>query len=164
MSRDLINAIRRNHALEHAAIAVLLKRPEMDGINLVGRATFDGFYIYGNIPTETVAEVAKEGLVRLQKGERQLAVSPFCGTNMAVASTMAGVAALIAVGKENRLRRLPTVITAITMAMIAAQPLGRMVQQHLTTSVAGIEHLHVERISHRGWGGLTRHKIKTIMK
>ena len=164
MSRDLTTAIRRNHALEHAAISILSKHPELDGKIMAGRATSDGFYIYGDIPTEAISEATREGLDRLQKGQSELAISPFCGTNIAVAGTLAGVAALIAVGKKNRLWRLPSVIVATTVAILAAQPIGRMAQRYLTTSVADIEHLHINRITRIGWGRLTLHKVRTIMK
>jgi fructose-1,6-bisphosphatase/sedoheptulose 1,7-bisphosphatase-like protein len=158
-----IAAIRQNHALEHATIAILARHPELEGIRIAGRASLNGFYIYGDIPTKTITETVGEALERLKKGESELAISPFCGTNLAVAGALAGIAALIALGKKNRMERLPRVIMASTLAIVAARPIGVMVQKHLTTSVENVEHLHINHITHMGWGKLTWHKVETII-
>jgi len=76
MSNDFITALRQNHALEHAAIAVLIGKLGLHQ-RVLGRATTTGFYIYGSVPTEAIQEAATEGLARLQRGESELAVSPF---------------------------------------------------------------------------------------
>ena len=83
MLKSLVNSVRRNHALEHATISILLSR--QGPMRIVGRAVADGFYIYGDISTDRLREFADEALLRLQKGEAHLAVSPLCGTNIAVA-------------------------------------------------------------------------------
>ena len=144
MLKRVINAVRRNHALEHATISILLSRhgPHM---RILGRAAPDGFYIYGDIPTERLREFAQEGLTRLQRGESHLAVSPLCGTNLAVAGVLAGVASLFAMGGH---------------AVIAAQPLGRLVQKHLTTSpeLDGVRIVSVDTMGKR----FSRlHKVRT---
>ena len=150
MLKRVINAIRRNHALEHATISILLSRhgPHM---RVIGRAAPDGFYIYGDIPTERLREFAHEGLARLQRGESHLAVSPLCGTNLAVAGVLAGLASLFAMGSRNRLQGIPGAIMAAMLAVIAAQPLGRLVQKHVTTSpeLDGIRIISVERMGRR---------------
>ena len=61
MIKRVVNAVRRNHALEHATISILLSR-HGPNIRVLGRAAPDGFYIYGDIPTETLRELAHEGL------------------------------------------------------------------------------------------------------
>src|SRR3972149_699509 len=106
MLKRVVNAVRRNHALEHATISILLSR-HGPNIRVLGRAAPDGFYIYGGIPTETLRELAHEGLVRLQRGESHLAVSPLCGTNLAVAGVLAGFASLFAMGGRSRLDGVP---------------------------------------------------------
>lgn len=150
MLKRVINAIRRNHALEHATISILLSRhgPHM---RVIGRAAPDGFYIYGDIPTDRLKEFAHEGLARLQRGESHLAVSPLCGTNLAVAGVLAGLASLFAMGSRNRLQGIPGAIMAAMLAVIAAQPLGRLVQKHVTTSpeLDGIRIISVERMGRR---------------
>src|SRR5207247_8658926 len=102
MLKRVINAVRRNHALEHATISILLNRH--GPMRLVGRAVPDGFYIYGDIPTDRLRELADEALTRLQRGEADLAVSPLCGTTIAVAGVLARLGSYLAVGWRARRR------------------------------------------------------------
>jgi len=162
MLKRLINAIRRNHALEHATISILLNRLGHH-TRVIGRAAPDGFYIYADVPTEKIRESAREGLARLQRGESHLAVSPLCGTNIAVAGILAGAASFLALGSSSRLERLPNVLTAAMVAVLAAQPLGRLAQKHLTTSpdLNGVEIISVQPM---GQGLLNLHKVKTVVR
>jgi hypothetical protein len=155
----LIGSVRRNHALEHATVSILMGRLGPD-TRLVGRATHSGFYIYGDVPTDKVEESAQEGLARLQHGEARLAVSPLCGTNLAVAGVMAGLASLLSTGNRGRWERLPTALLSCMLAVLAAQPLGRWLQKHITTSpdLADVEIVGVHR---GGYGRSYHHKIDT---
>jgi len=128
----LIGTVRRNHALEHATISVLTSR--FGDMRLVGRATNTGFYLYGNLNEDVVRESTIEALARLRRREEHLAVSPLCGTNLAVAGVLAGLASLVALGNRSRLERIPNVLLASMLAMLVAQPAGRLVQKHFTTS------------------------------
>jgi hypothetical protein len=132
MLGELIKTVRRNHALEHATISVLATKMGRD-VALVGRSTQSGFYLYGDLPADRVQESAIEALARLRRGESHLAVSPMCGTNLAVAGILAGGAALLALGNGNRLERVPNVLLASMLAVLAAQPLGRLAQERFTT-------------------------------
>jgi hypothetical protein len=67
MLKRVINSVRRNHALEHATISILLSRH--GPMRIVGRAVSDGFYIYGDVPTERLRKLADEALLRLQRGK-----------------------------------------------------------------------------------------------
>lgn len=159
MLKRLINSVRRNHALEHATIAVLLKKHGV--VRVVGRAAPDGFYIYSNVPTERLEEFAHEALERLQGGESHLAVSPLCGTNLAVAGVLAGIGSYVAMGaRSGRLGGLPGAIIASIAAVIASQPVGRWVQKNYTTlpDLSGIRIVSV-----RGLGGKFGkiHKVQT---
>ena len=129
----IVESVRRNHALEHATVSVLLSRLGPN-VRLVGRAVSDGFYIYGNVRQDQLESAADEALERMQRGESHLAVSPLCGTNLAMGGTLAGLAALITVGSGDRWERMPNVLTATMLAVLAAQPLGRLAQKYLTTS------------------------------
>ncbi len=156
--KSVINAVRRNHALEHATISILLSRHGQQRV--VGRAVPDGFYIYGNIPTERLESLSAEALERMQRGEAQLAVSPLCGTNLVVAGVLAGLGSYAALGSGNRgLGGVPAAIVAATLAVLAAQPLGRLVQKHYTTSpdLGGVSIVSVKAM------GKSRrvHKIRT---
>jgi len=159
MDGNLITALRQNHALEHATVSLLTKKLGLNA-RMLGKATFDGFYIYGNVPTEAIREAATEGLARLQSGERELAISPFCGTNIVVAGIMAALACLLVLGGKSRRRRLPLAMLAATWAIVASQPIGRAVQKHVTTS-STLSNLQIERITRRGVGTRILHKIET---
>src|SRR2546428_13666047 len=96
MLKRVINAVRRNHALEHATISILLNRH--GPMRLVGRAAPDAFYIFGDIPTERLRELADEALTRLQRGEADLAVPPLFCTNIALAAVLAWLCSHVALG------------------------------------------------------------------
>jgi len=160
MLGHMIGTVRRNHALEHATISVLLTKLGRD-IRLVGRATNSGFYLYGDMPADRVEESTLEALERLQHGESHLAVSPMCGTNLAVAGMLAGVASLLALGNRSRLERVPNVLLASMLSMLIAQPLGRLVQKHLTTDPDLSDTTYVG-ISRGGRGAGSHYKIDTV--
>ncbi len=159
MLSRMIKAVRRNHALEHATIAVMLNR---DGpMRVIGRAVPDGFYIYGNVSTERLREFADEALGRLQKGESHLAVSPLCGTNLVVAGVLAGAGSYLAASRGKKwLDSLSSAMLAAIVAVLAAQPLGRLVQKHYTTSpdLNGVRIISVERMGRRL---ASVHKVRT---
>ena len=98
--------------------------------------------------------------MRLQRGESHLAVSPLCGTNLAVAGLLAGLSAYVAVGGRNRMKSLPNALIAAMLAVLAAQPLGRLVQKHFTTSpeLDGVRIVSVDRLAER-FPNL--HKVRT---
>jgi hypothetical protein len=162
MLAGMIAAVRRNHALEHATVSILLGRLGQH-TRLVGRASLDGFYIYGNVPADKISECAAEGLARLKRGESHLAVSPLCGTNLAVAGILAGLASLLAVGNRRRFERLPNVLAAAVLAVVSAQPLGRLVQKHVTTST-DLERLEIVGVTSVGRGLIPLHKVKTVYR
>lgn len=71
---SLIEATRRNHALEHATLHVL---EEVDASSrLAGRSDWSGFWIYGEVGTGELASAAEEALTRLNDGENRLAIHP----------------------------------------------------------------------------------------
>jgi len=159
MLKRVINSVRRNHALEHATISLLLSRH--GPMRVVGRAVSDGFYIYGDIPTERLRELADEALTRLQRGEAHLAVSPLCGTNIAVAGVLAGLGSYIALGAgPRRLGGVSGAILAAMLAVLASQPLGRLVQKHYTTSpdLEGVRIVSMKPMHRRFFRG---HKVRT---
>jgi hypothetical protein len=52
---DIIGTVRRNHALEHATISVILAKLGRE-IRVVGRAAQDGYYLYADIPQDLLDE------------------------------------------------------------------------------------------------------------
>jgi len=160
MVLDLIQHIRCNHALEHATIALLVNRDDTSGIPVGGNSTVRGFYLFGNVTTQAIKECAAEALQRLRRGEHQLAISPFCGTNFVVSATLGTAAAALALGQHDHLRRLPNAVLTVLGTLIASQSIGRLVQEKLTTS-PDIGGLQIRGISKRGWFGRIVHRIHT---
>lgn len=134
---NIIGAIRRNHALEHATINVLRQkgvRGALGGISGPG-----GFWIFGKIDPSTLQQASEEALRRLRGGEKQLAIQKQCGTNYVVPGMLAGLAAWVVMafpGKhdwKDRWERLPLVMLAVTLVTILAEPLGPLFQEKMTT-------------------------------
>ena len=157
MVKRILDATRRNHALEHGTVSILLGRIGPN-VRLVGRAVSDGFYIYGRVPTDALAQCADEALARFHRGEGTLAVTPLCGTNIAVAGVFAGVLSTLAMGGERRLDRLPNVFSAAMLGVVLSQPAGRWVQRYLTTR-PDLQDVRIVGVR-RGVGGVV-HKVQT---
>jgi len=159
----IVRRTRRNHGLEHATIHLLSQRHP--GVSLAGRSDARGFYLMGNLPTETVAAAAQAALDRLRAGESQLAIHPNCGTNFLTAGVVAGLAAFLALmgtgrSARSRLERLPTVFLASTAALIFTQPLGFAIQQRVTTS-GEMGALTITEVKQVRRGRLTVHRVLT---
>ena len=156
----MVGTVRRNHALEHATITVMLRKIGHD-VRMVGRATGDGYFLYANVPTSLLEESTNEALARLKSGEGHLAVTPLCGTNIAVAGALTALAATFAMGSgPRRTEKLPNAVLAAMLAVVAAQPIGRLIQRHLTTS-PDLGDTEIVGIKQGGRGGATFHKVMT---
>jgi hypothetical protein len=158
MLKNILNTIRRNHALEHATITLMLA--EQGPMRVVGRAGTDGFFVYANVTKEKLERFAHTALERLQGGEAGLAVSPLCGTNIAVGGILAGAASYLAIGSSRKggLDAVSRAVIAGMLAVVAAQPLGRIVQKNYTTSpdLEGVRIVSVEPVGRFGV-----HKVRT---
>lgn len=163
LNLPVVSRVRRNHGLEHATLHVLSRRHP--GQPLSGHSDTGGFWLVGNLPTEEVYSAAQEALVRLNAGERSLAVHQNCGTNYVISGSMAALAAFVALfGAGRRLRdrlgRLPVAASLSVVALIIAQPLGLIVQQKVTTDgVPGT--LEVVKIVSTLRGGTLTHRVLT---
>lgn len=137
LNHPTFSRVRRNHGLEHATIHVLSER--YPNTTFIGRSDGRGFYIYGQVATDGIRVAVNEALDRLRNGEHSLAVHPTCGTNLVTAGILAATASFLSLGGtkdegwRERFKRLPTAIAATTLALFIAQPIGRAVQQYLTT-------------------------------
>lgn len=160
MLRDIVGTVRRNHALEHATITVMLRKIGHD-VRMVGRATGNGYYLYADVPTELLEQSTNEALARLKSGEGHLAVTPLCGTNIAVAGAMTALVTAAVLGNaRNRTERLPNAMLASMLAVVAAQPVGRLVQKYLTTS-PDLSDTEIVEIKQGGRGAARFHKVIT---
>jgi hypothetical protein len=154
-----IAKIRRNHALEHATIHVLTQHNPR--LQIIGRTTPQGFYIYGQVGTEEVKASALEALSRLRSGEKQLAIHPRCGTNLAIAGVLAGLSSFVAMWKrtKSRLARLPQVLLAAIAGVIIAQPIGFALQMHITTS-QDMKGVTIGKITRLRKGKMVIHRVE----
>ena len=149
-----ISRIRRNHGLEHATLHILAER--FPHLKMAGHSDTGGFWLLGDLPLEEIQSAVMEAEARLRAGEHDLAVHQNCGTNLATAGTLAGLAggmAMFGAGSRMRdkLERLPLAVTMATLALIFSRPVAMLLQANVTTS-GELENLHVSGISvsHRG--------------
>jgi len=135
--RSSILHLRRNHALEHAALHVLAHRfPQK---RLAGHSDFQGLRIIGDVNLRDVQEALEDALQRLRAGELGLAVHPHCGTNYVIGGGLAALAGAFAMrGKATDiwgwLDRISLAILLGVLSLMLAQPLGALFQEHITTS------------------------------
>ncbi len=154
-----IRRIRQNHALEHATVAILLEMGVPTPLG--GYSTSGGFFIFGRASTETVREAANEALARLKSGRSELAVSPYCGTNLATGALLAGLLTTLILGRgKKRLTRLPLAVGAIIGASLVSRPLGNALQRRYTT-LADVEGVAISRIRRLWAGSLPVHRVST---
>ncbi|MFN8638617.1 MAG: DUF6391 domain-containing protein [Dehalococcoidia bacterium] len=133
-----LDAVRRNHALEHATATVLMSR--LGPRRMAGRAAGNGFFLFGDVTREEIEDGAREALARLQAGESTLAVSPYCGTNIAVAGLLAAGAASLSLSRGRD--GFGNAFLGAMAGIVLSQPLGRLLQRHVTTR-ADLEHVEL---------------------
>lgn len=140
------NRVRRNHALEHAAITVVTERHP--AVFLRGRSNSRGFYIFGDIEAAELRSAIDEALRRLRDGQAELAIHARCGTNLAVAGILSGVAAALASQLKPRQNRFSYAVLAALGALMISPRVGTEAQRHLTTT-ADLADLDVGQIERR---------------
>jgi len=128
---NLVRRTRQNHGLEHATIHMLAGKANA---RISGVSDPWGYTLFGNLTQAQVQRAASDALLRLQAGERRLAIHPNCGTNLAVKATLAAVAALLAqAGKRGLYDQFARTLLLILPALIVGEPLGYKVQALTTT-------------------------------
>ena len=156
-----VRQIRRNHALEHGTVTVLLERGVRPPIG--GYSTRRGFFIFTGAPVEAVQEAAMEALGRFVQGERKLAISPHCGTNMVTNAVLAGLFTAAVLGKRGwRLSKIPAVAVGVLGANLLSRPIGNELQRRYTTlsDLADMEILSVRSLM---GGRIPVHRVTTRM-
>ena len=125
--------LRRNHALEHATIVVMMEREP--GRKLNGFSTHEGFFVQGVRSFEEVESAAREALRRLQAGEKGLAVHRNCGTTMVAANLLAAVFFLSALGLGLYLgwSLYLLILGSVALAFALRVPLSLLLQRFVTT-------------------------------
>jgi hypothetical protein len=150
--------LRQVHALEHATVWVLsdlanansahayngasrtaystTTRPS-DNSTLGGLSTDQGFYLYGQVDLAELRRAVPIALLRLTRGEWDLAVHPRCGTNLSVSMVLT---AGLALGAHLLLPRGPIEqliglgVAAATATQLAPD-VGSLAQRYLTTAI-----------------------------
>lgn len=163
LAKPAVERVRRNHGLEHATIHLIGADVRRGG--LTGRSDHRGFTLYGDVPTEVLADACERALQRLRSGEPGLAIHPYCGTNFVTAGLLASLVAVLTLfgtGRSwrTRLARFPLLISLVTGALILSQPLGIAIQRNVTTS-ADLGDMEIVSIKRRRIGGFTFHRIDT---
>ena len=134
---SLFANIRRNHALEHATLAILRQKGAHGALG--GISGVSGFWIIGEIDPTLLQSAVEEALNRLRAGEKRLAISPNCGSTYAIPGALAGLAAWLimllpgADSFKRKFDRLPLLMLAATLVYMLARPLAFRVQERVLT-------------------------------
>ena len=125
--------LRRNHALEHATIVVMMEREP--GRRLSGFSTDDGFFVQGVRSMEEVDSAAREALRRLRRGQRRLAIHRNCGTTIVAANLLAAVFFLAALGLGIYMGwpLYLLIVGSVALALLLRVPLSLLLQRFVTT-------------------------------
>lgn len=129
--------LRRNHALEHATIAVMMEREP--GRKLNGFSNDDGFYVQGVRSLEEVDSAARAALDRLHGGEKRLAIHRNCGTTIVAANLLAAVtfigviAAGLFMGMGLGVEFYLLLVAGMLVSLMLRVPLSLFLQRFVTT-------------------------------
>jgi hypothetical protein len=123
--------VRENHALEHATIVLLSKR--FPDVRFSGVSFAAGFFVFGDVPTAAIRPAADQALARLRGGEPEMAIHERCGTNLAVAGLLTGFTAMLVARLRKPYGSFNNIMLATTASIVAARPLGLLVQRYVTT-------------------------------
>jgi hypothetical protein len=162
LDTPVISRIRRNHGLEHATLNLLSAR--YPGHALAGISYPGGFLILGDVPTLDLREVITLALARMQNGERRLALHANCGTNYVVSGFVTGLLVWLGLARartaRQKVERLPMVVVLATLGLLLSQPLGRQIQERVTTS-GDPQGLSVVKVTPFRLGWFALHRVLT---
>ncbi len=153
--------IRQNHALEHATITILSGYiPEL---RVSARSSSRGFIIFGDVDLGQLRRALDEALQRLQAGEAELAIHPNCGTNLAVGISLATIGTLLGLASSHTRTRVASTAFSSVAGVMAARPLGQLVQKHVTT-LPDLRGVRVSKIFRRKILGMTIVEVQTVQE
>ncbi len=132
MKISIVDNVRRNHAIEHATVTLLLERGAHAPMG--GYSISPGFVIWSRASLNDVSIAARDALDLLKAGNSDLAISPFCGTNIVTYVLVGALAAKIFSGRRNTFWSMVRgSVAALIAAAFLGRPLGRLFQRHFTT-------------------------------
>ncbi len=159
--------LRKNHALEHATINVLEEKFGR-GLFYSGLARENGFFIRAQFSPLEVEEAAREGLLRLQQGEENLATHARCGTTILVINLFSSLLFLVILFGMGVFSLL-YVIIALLLANLAGPTLSIYFQKWLTTSarvgdivIRGVENRSPQGVPAPGWFFIHTALLRTL--
>ena len=125
--------LRRNHALEHATIVVMMERSP--GRKFNGFSDDDGFFMQGVRSTDEVDSAAREAMRRIRAGEKGLAIHRNCGTTIVAANLLAAVFFLgaISLGLYMGWPLYLMILGGIVLSLLLRVPLSLLLQRFVTT-------------------------------
>jgi hypothetical protein len=128
-------ATRRNHAVEHATLKILARK--YDDKTLAGHSNPTGFFLFGEVALEDIRDAIDEAMRRLRAGEKDLAIHPGCGTNLATSLVLPATLGWMPLqGARSNRWRLVLIPIALTLALfgyLLSKPLGPWLQRNITT-------------------------------
>jgi hypothetical protein len=140
-------ATRRNHALEHATLKILARK--YDDKSLAGHSNPTGFFLFGEIAMDDIRDAITEAMTRLQAGEKELAIHPGCGTNVATSFILPATFAFLPMQRARsnfwRFLLIPFALVLAVFGYLLSKPLGPWMQRHVTTE-ADLGNLQVTEI------------------
>ena len=161
MIGKVLRRVRKNHGLEHATVTVLMEkgvRPPMGGYSTPG-----GFFIFSKASEGLVSESVIQAYSRMAAGEHDLAVSPYCGTNLATGMLLGSFLFGRMMGKRSargKLLRLPVALVAFGLGMALGRPVGNALQRRFTT-LGDVSDGEVLGISSFGIGPFSIQRVRT---
>jgi hypothetical protein len=128
--------LRRNHALEHATIVVMMEREP--GRKLNGFSTDEGFFVQGVRSLEEVESAAREAIRRLRGGEKGLAIHRNCGTTIVAANLLTAIFFLgsLGLGLYVGWPLYLLILGSVVLAFALRVPLSLLLQRFVTTDGA----------------------------
>jgi hypothetical protein len=140
-------ATRRNHAVEHATLKILARK--YNDKNLAGHSNPTGFFLFGEIAMDDLRNAIHEAMTRLRAGERELAIHPGCGTNVATSMILPATFAFVTMGRARsnfwRFLLIPFAVGFAVFGYLLSKPLGPWLQRNVTTE-ADLGNLQVMEI------------------
>src|ERR687896_792615 len=125
--------LRRNHALEHATIVVMMEREP--GRKFNGFSTDEGFFVQGVRSLEEVDGAAREALRRMRAGAKGLAVHRNCGTTIVAANLVAAIffLAALGIGLYMQWPLYLLILGSVVLSFALRVPLSLLLQRFVTT-------------------------------
>ncbi len=154
----ILSRLRRNHALEHATIAILQERNPR--VRIIARSTSRGFKLYGTMQAHEVQRAVEEAMRRLRGGEKKLAITQRCGTTVAVGVLVGTLGLWLSEFMRSPRQKVALGLATSVAIAVSSQPVGLLAQRYVTTH-AELDGLRVEAVRGRTLGKKNWLEVRT---